>query len=224
VNKHVRDIEIHLAYNDTLPNIQDYGFPATWILHTYPDNIVWTAKVNKVLKELASEYVLFIHEDWLPTDSVSGTVLEELTQAMRRYAFDYLLSYAHVSVTSAQAGIPTGYPDYFFYREGAHIFQPAIWKRAIFEEFTSVLQKSKAENEDQDCLALMSRKRCYSVQNVATVTSLRTTNSLLFPHMHALSRGEWNFRKYPTLKALLDSYGINTNDRGINNWWELETQ
>ena len=36
--------------------------------------------------------------------------------------------------------------------------------------------------------------------------------------------GLWNFTKYPVLKELLDSFGIDTNSRGIHTWWELDTQ
>jgi len=70
----------------------------------------------------------------------------------------------------------------------------------------------------------MSKKNCWSVQNRSTVTSLRTTNSLIFPHMHALSQGLWNFTKYPTLKKFLEEFGIDTNTRGVHTWWELDTQ
>ena len=70
----------------------------------------------------------------------------------------------------------------------------------------------------------MSTKNCWSVQNRETVLSLRTTNSLFFPHMHALSQGLWNFTKYPTLKLLLESYGVDTSTRGTHSWWELHTQ
>ena len=70
----------------------------------------------------------------------------------------------------------------------------------------------------------MRNKNCYSVQNIKTIRQYRTTNSLIFPHMHVLSEGLWNFNKYPTLKGLLDEYEIDTNSRGIHTWWELDTQ
>jgi hypothetical protein len=70
----------------------------------------------------------------------------------------------------------------------------------------------------------MRNKNTYEVQNVKTVRQYRTTNSLIFPHMHVLSEGLWNFTKYPTLKKLLGGYGIDTDSRGIHTWWELDTQ
>ena len=143
---------------------------------------------------------------------------------MKENQCNYLLSYSHISTTSRQSGIFSGYKDYYYYKENNHIFQPAIWKKDIFEEFCYVFNKTKNQNEDNDCLNFMSKKNCYSIQNIETVISLRTTNSLLFPHMHALSEGLWNFKKYPSLQLLLESYGVDTTTRGVHSWWELDTQ
>lgn len=224
INQYVKDIEIHFAYNDTIDDIEKYGIPESWIRHTYVDNILWTKRINSILKEIDCEYIFFIHEDWIPTALVSGKIFDKMYDFMSQNSWDYLLSYAHYSVVESQDGIFTGYDDYYFYKEDSHIFQPAIWKKDVFEEFTNKLDKAKNQNEDQDCLSFMRSKNTYSVQNVKTVRQYRTTNSLIFPHMHALSEGLWNFAKYPTLKELMDSYGIDTDSRGIHKWWELDTQ
>lgn len=224
VNSHVEDIDIHFAYNNTIDDIQKYNIPKNWIQHTYIDNIIWTKRIESILKEIDTEYVLFIHEDWLPISEVSGKLLNEMSEIMSKNDWDYLLSYSHYSVVDSQHGIFTGYDNYYFYKEDSHIFQPAIWKKSVFQEFSSSLDKSKNQNEDEDCLCFMRSKNTYSVQNIKTVRQYRTTNSLFFPHMHVLSEGLWNFRKYPTLKELLDGYNIDTNTRGIHTWWELDTQ
>jgi hypothetical protein len=143
---------------------------------------------------------------------------------MKRMNSGYLLSYSHISTTSKHEGIFTGHADYYYYPEKDHIFQPALWKMDVFREFCDVLKKKKTENEDSESRAFMSKKNCYSVQNIKTVTSLRTTNSLMFPHMHALSEGLWNFIKYPTLQSFLESFGIETRTRGVHTWWELDSQ
>ena len=219
------NIDIHFGYNETAdPLVIKEMIPRHWNLHTYPEDYVWTARVNKILREVDSEYVLFLHEDWIPVGEVKGEVLDYCSDFMREIKCGFLLGYSHISVTSIQPGIPTIYPEYTFFKEDAHIFQPAIWDKNVFEEFCTVLNKSKHQNEDVDCLNFMRQKNTYSVQNYNTVTTLRTTNSLIFPHMHALSQGLWNFTKYPTLEELLQSYGVNTKDRGIHTWWELDTQ
>jgi len=186
--------------------------------------MIWTDRIATILNEIDDKYVLFIHEDWLPTNKVTNVVVNDMVMFMEKNEIDYLLSYSHISTTSIQEGIPTTYDDYFFYKEKNHIFQPAIWKTKTFKEFSNTLKKGKNQNEDGDCLNFMGSKNCFSVQNIKTVTSLRTTNSLFFPHMHALSQGLWNFTKYPQLKELLNSYHIDTDSRGIHSWWELDTQ
>jgi hypothetical protein len=185
---------------------------------------VWTKRVLKGLREIKDDYVLFLHEDWLPISDIKLDVLNRMVTFMENKRCGFLLSYSHISRTSTQPGLYTGFKDYYFYSEDSHIFQPAIWNKRVFAEFCYVLNKSKHQNEDTDCLNFMRRKNCWSVQNRETVTTLRTTNSLLFPHMHALSEGLWNFTKYPTLKTFLESFGVDTSTRGIHAWWELDTQ
>lgn len=218
-----KNIEIHFGYDENANPDLLKEIPENWIKHTYPEHLVWTSRVKKMLQEMDCEHVLFLHEDWLPTGDVKQEVLDYIADFMTHQNCGFLVSYSHISVTSIQPGIDTIYPEYKFFKEDAHIFQPGIWNKKVFEEFCN-LNKSKHQNEDFDCLNFMRGKNTYSVQNYNTVTTLRTTNSLLFPHMHALSQGLWNFTKYPTLEPLLQSYGVNTKDRGIHTWWELDTQ
>lgn len=225
ISKHVKDIEIHFAYNASFTGIKESCIPNNWILHTYDDRILWTKRMNKILKELSSEYILFIHEDWIPTGDTSGKKLDDMTSFMSSRNIDYLLSYAHITTTSIQQPIDIGYPEYpgyYAFKENAHVFQPAIWKRSTFIEFTESLNKGKSQNEDEDCLNFMRARACYSVQKLATVLTFRTTNSLFYPHMHALTRDQWNSRKYPGLLPLIQSYGIDTSTRGAHPWWDLD--
>ena len=235
VEKYVKDVEIHFGYNNTLGDISRYNIPSHWVLHTYDDSLIWTEKVNQLLKQFESKYVLFIHEDWLPTNYVHGSIMDDMTLFMDEVNCGFLLSYInpdHGRVNrgindpngASQFGIPSKYNDYYFYREDSHIFQPAIWNKSIFEEFTDTLKKSKNQNEDHECLEFMRRKNAYSIQGEQDIVNKRTTTSLYFPHMHVLSEGLWNFAKYPALKELLDGYGIDTNSRGIHTWWALGWQ
>lgn len=225
MNKYMdNDIKVHFLYNNSVDDIEKYDIPKQWIRHVYDDNMNWTKRINLALNEIDSEYILFLHEDWIPISKVSGKILNEVCNVMDNNLWDYLLSYAHYSRVESQEGIFTGYEDYYFYKEDNHVFQPAIWKHSTFLEFSNNLDKSKVQNEDFECLQFMRNKKCYSVQNSKTVRKYRTINSLIFPHMHVLSEGLWNFTKYPTLKKLLDDYGIDTDSRGIHTWWELDSQ
>jgi hypothetical protein len=225
LKKYATNIDIHWLFEETAdPRVVDSHVPLEWYKHTYSENLVWTKRVLKGLCEIKDDYVLFLHEDWLPINNIKLDVLNKMTAFMENERCGFLLSYSHISRTSTQPGVYTGFKDYYFYSEDNHIFQPAIWNKKVFAEFCYVLNKSKHQNEDTDCLNFMRGKNCWSVQNRETVTTLRTTNSLLFPHMHALSEGLWNFTKYPTLKTFLESFGVDTSTRGIHTWWELDTQ
>jgi len=223
--KYIKDIPVHVLYNNdaNMEEVKKY-IPDDYIHHTYDTSLIWTKRILKSLNEIDDDYVLFLHEDWLPIGDVKLTVLQSMIEFMNKINCGFLLSYAHISTTSIQPGIFTGYKDYYYYQEKNHVFQPAIWNKNIFKNFCQIFNKTKCHNEDRDCLDFMYHNNCWSVQNIETVTSLRTTNSLMFPHMHALSQGLWNFTKYPTLKNFLDSFGIDTNSRGIHTWWELDTQ
>lgn len=232
VNKHVKNMDIYFGYNNNAPVKDIDNIPQEWIKLVYDNNMIWTDRVHSILENIKNEYILFIHEDWLPIDNINTEALEIMSEFMKSVNCGFLLGYSHISVTSKQDGIYSGFENYYYYKETAHIFQPAIWKKSTLEEFCKILKKTKNQNEDRDCLNFMSTKNCHSVQNIKTVTTQRTTNSLIFPHMHALSVGLWNFLKYkgipelgiPTLKELLESYGINTEDKGIHDWWEIDTQ
>jgi hypothetical protein len=198
--------------------------PDDYIHHTYDVSLIWTKRVLKALQKIDTDYILFLHEDWLPIADIKLPVLENMIQFMKEKNCGFLVSYSHISTTSVQPGIFSGYDKYYYYQEKSHIFQPAIWNKKIFEEFCTVLNKHKKENEDRECLNFMYHRNCWSIQNKDTVTSLRTTNSLMFPHMHAICNGEWTFKKYPTLKQFLNSFNIDTDSRCINGWWDIDTQ
>lgn len=219
------DIDIHFCIDNTF-DLSKCQIPSNWKISRYDDGILYTTRMAILIDSLIqSDYFLLVHEDWIPTGFVKGEILDMMAKWMETNNVDYLLSYAHYSVVESQEGIPVeGYPDYRFYKEDSHIIQPEMWKTSTFKNFCTSLHKVRNQTEDQECLAFMRQRNCYSVQNYKTVRSLRTTNSLMFPHMHALSQGLWNSTKYPTLLSLLESYGIDTSSRGAHPWWELDTQ
>jgi hypothetical protein len=226
LKRYADKFEIHWLYEKTADqNLIQEWIPSSWIQHTFDETDIWTLRVGKCLLEIDSEYVLFLHEDWLPTNMLSPQIVSDMASFMKKEKCGFLCSYcALVRNTTRHPGIFTGYDNYYFYPEDNHIFQPAIWDMKIFREFCFTLKKAKKDNEDRECLDFMGARRCWSVQNKETMLTLRTTNSLFFPHMHALSEGLWNFRKYPTLKAFLEAFGIETTTRGVHSWWELDTQ
>jgi hypothetical protein len=219
------EVPIYWLTNDSTPDeLRQKYIPNTWNYLTYNEHDIWTTRVATGLNSIKEDYVLFLHEDWLPVGKIEPKILSDMTKFMKNQNCGYLLSYSHYSKTDIQEGIESGYQDYLFFYETDHIFQPAIWKKSVFLQYCTVLKKSKHENEDMESRLFMKEHNCWSVQNKKTVRTLRTTNSLFFPHMHALSEGLWNFTKYPTLETFLQSFGIDTKTRGVHSWWELDTQ
>jgi len=225
LQKYAKNIDIHWLCEETAdPVLVNSYIPLEWYKHTYSENMIWTKRILKCLYEINDKYILFLHEDWLPINDIKLDILHKMVTFMENQKCGFLLSYSHISRTTIQEGIFTGFEGYYYYSENNHVFQPAIWDKSVFINFCSVLNKTKHQNEDSECLNFMQKNNCWSVQNRDTVTTFRTTNSLFFPHMHALSEGLWNFTKYPTLKTFLETFGVDTNTRGIHTWWELDTQ
>ena len=225
LQKYTNGIDIHWLYENTADSqFINNTIPENWVKHTYDEKFIWTKRVGKALDEINDEYILFLHEDWLPIAHVKNEILQDMINFMNEQSCGFLLSFSHITRVSKQDGSPTGYNGYYYYKEPHHLFQPGIWNKKIFINFCCDLNKTKHQNEDTECLDYMSNKNCMSVQNKETVLTLRTTNSLFFSHMHALSEGLWNFTKYPTLKEFLETFGIDTDSRGIHSWWELDTQ
>jgi hypothetical protein len=229
------DCTVHFLTDSTTPDsvLKQY-IPASWIVHTYDPTLIWTERVKKGLVELKSEYVLFLHEDWIPVGPVSMNRLREVASFMASKSVGCLLAYhnfgcnlgcAHTLLPKKQKEFAdTLDPSYKYQNETHHFFQPALWNRETFILYTIRNQKTKHQNEDMESLQFWSLQNCWSVQNMETQYTIRTMNSYLFPHIHALSEGKWNLTKYPTLKPLLESYGLETETRGDHPWWELDTQ
>lgn len=225
LKKYASEVPIYWLTNSTTPEeVREKYIPNDWVYLTYKESDIWTARVASGLTKINEEYVLFLHEDWLPIGKIDPTILSNMATFMKNKSCGYLLSYCHYTKTEIQDGIDSDYPDYTFYYVVDHVFQPAIWKHSVFLEYCTRLTKTKHQNEDIESRRFMSSYNCWSIQNKKTPRSLTTVNSLFFPHMHALSEGLWNFRKYPTLESLLQSYGVDTKTRGVHTWWELDTQ
>lgn len=222
-NRYIKDITIHILYNDDadISKINEL-IPNNFIHHTYNISQIWTKRVLKALNEIPDDYILFLHEDWFPINTVSKKILLDMTNFMATVNCGFLLSHYEGAIDNND--IFTGYENYYYRRQLCHIFQPAIWDKSRFIDFCTIFNKNKNENEHKDCVQYTYHFNCYFVYNKSTYNTIRTTNSLMFPHYHVMSEGLWNFKKYPTLKVLLEAFDIDTTTRGEHTWWGLDTQ
>jgi hypothetical protein len=234
-NKWCADLPVHFLTDSTTPSeLLEKEIPPSWTKVFYDPNDIWTDRVKKGLLQLEIDYVLFLHEDWIPVAPVPMERLEEIASFMKQKEIGFMLSHhnfgcnldcSHTMMPTKQKEFAdTQEQNYTYQNEPHHIFQPAMWDRERFLLYTTRLQKTKFQNEDVESLSFWSLQNCWSVQNMETQQTIRTMNSYLYPHIHALSQGKWNLTKYPALKPLLESYGLETESRGDHPWWELDTQ
>lgn len=222
-NRYIKDIDIHLLYNDDADiKLVNELVPLNFIKHTYNISQIWTKRVLKGLLEIENEYILFLHEDWFPINTISKDVLISATNFMKDKNCQYLLSYYGIQIDNED--IFSGYTDYYYTRQICHVFQPAIWNKLTYIDFCTVFDKRKDENECLECQEYTKKINPYFIYNKTNSNTLRTTNSLIFPHYHVICEGLWNFKKYPTLKVLLETFDIDTTTRGVHTWWELYCQ
>jgi hypothetical protein len=223
-----------LTYSTTPADLLAKEIPSSWTKIYYDPTDTWTDRVKTGLMQLQTDYVLFLHEDWIPVAPVSMERLEEIAAFMKQKGIGCILSFhnfgcdldcSHTQLPGKKKEFEeTQDKAYKYQNEPHHFFQPAMWDRERFLLYTHRLLKTKHQNEDLDSLYFWSLQNCWSVQNMETQSTIRTMNSYMYPHIHALSEGKWNLTKYPTLKPLLESYGLETETRGDHPWWELDTQ
>jgi hypothetical protein len=103
-----------------------------------------------------------------------------------------------------------------------HYFQPAIWKKSLLYEL-SCLNIPLNENESEKCYNLTKDRKCLGIYDTMFVKDM-STRSFFFPHMQAIAKGKWTFLKYPSLKALVEAYGIDTSTRGVDTEWTINYQ
>ena len=116
--------------------------------------------------------------------------------------------------------LPCKYDDYAFREIDGHYFQPAIWRKTCLMKILE-MNISMPENEGA-ANAVMKSTKCYAIEY--TKTNNVSLPTMYYPHIHAIHNGKWTFIKYPQLKALMESYGIDTSTRGVSDNWITEFQ
>jgi hypothetical protein len=199
----------------------DYNLPSSWILYKYDDTLTWSSRVKGCIDTLQeTDYILYLQEDWLLIDTIQE---ERIKYCMN------IMSVNNIDFLSSQNKIPhldeihdTPYSGYKLRICLGYWLQPAIWKKSVLYELVSFDKPlSKAEKEEPE--NLMNHKFCVTIFHKNYVNN-PSTRSFYYPHMHAINGGQWTFNKYPCLKALVESYGIDTSTRTVNEWWHLHEE
>ena len=195
----------------------DVALPPTWRLYTYDPSLIWSERLKGCLETIDSEYLIYLQEDCLLIDDLDSDKIDFCIEFMKEHNSEFFMS--------SQNNSTDFYYDFESYRivsMFSHYMQPAIWKKSLLYELSS-LNIALNENESEKCYSITKSRNCLGIYDTLFEKDL-TTRSFFFPHMHAISRGKWTFLKYPTLKALVEAYGIDTTTRGVDTEWIVNYQ
>jgi len=195
----------------------DYTLPASWILHIYDPKQHWSARVRECVKYIPTEYIVYLQEDWLLIDTMDERKVQYLVTFMKDNKCEFIMAGIRQKITSDP--IPTPYESYILQRINGHWMQPAIWKKTLFEELT-LLDIPLSKVEVGAAYEITKKAICYAVIN--TRFHEQSPRALYFPHMHSICGGKWTFLKYPTLKGLVESFGIDTSLREVDPMWLVD--
>jgi len=209
-------------------SLGDYAdaMPPNWNIRFYDQALPWSQRMQPVIKEIPNDYVIYLQEDWLLIDTLSKERLEYFVKFMKERSCEFLMSFPCPTCDFFYSKTDPSYitedGDMVFHRRPHHYMQPAIWKKTLLEELCAVPLKL-SEYENRWSIDLTGARNCIGVFNKQFV-NCHSTTSLMFPHMHAIHNGQWTFKRYPTLKALVESYGIDTSTRSVNTYWLIGFQ
>lgn len=198
-------------------SLANHTLPPTWRLYTYDPSLIWSERVKGCLETIYSEYLIYIQEDFLLIDELDSERIEFCLEFMKSYGSEFFMS----SVNN----VTDSYYDFESYKilsMFSHYFQPAIWKKSLLYEL-SCLNVALNENESEKCYSITKDRKCLGIYDTLFEKDM-TTRSFFFPHFHAITKGKWTFLKYPSLKALVEAYGIDTSTRGIDTEWTVNYQ
>ena len=215
LQKYASDFRVYWCCDSLL----NFKLPSNFIPVIYNISDSWSFRIKTALDIINSEYVLYLQEDFLLIDTIDVKKIEYLTAFMKEKNCQFLMS--DIRQLWIQPPIPTIYEDYEFQRINGHWMQPGIWEKSLLYKI-ALLDVSLKDNETKEVYEITKKCLCYSIRN--TRFKEVSTRSLYFPHMHSIFAGKWTFFKYPTLRALIESYGIDTSTRGVDKSWIVDYQ
>jgi hypothetical protein len=212
--KYASEMKIYFLCDST----DNFEIPESWTTILYDPTTVWSERMNTALKIIPSEYIIFLQEDWLLIEPLKIEVILYLLEFMEFKDCHFLMSFGYDNYEDDY--ILTIYDGYILKTmPRGHMMFPAIWKKSLL---SILCQKQLTiRNNEGECRDITRNYNCYCVTNCRDRSHLKT-KSLFFPHYHALNGGRWVFNRFPELKELLESYGIDTSTREIETEWMKE--
>ena len=197
-----------------------FDFPKHFKIYYYDVTKNYTSRVSNILNQINYENIIFLHEDWIPTNDFSLKNINKVIDIMKIHNIEHVRSYKNIG------------PYKGIYNEECNIYidkehkiqyipnnapnvislQPALWKSAFLKKtFELIPNKTIAYTENMND----ARKFWIERQGSTYLTCANNSsqNSYFFPHIHAINRSKWC--NIPELIALLNEYDIDPHIRGI---------
>lgn len=202
----------------------DYKIPDSWIVYKYDESLSWSSRIKACMDKTMqnTDYILYLQEDWLPIDTIQKERINYSMELMASRSIDFLSSSMQDKIPVKEDIFDTKYPEYQFKLVKGFWLQPAIWKKSVLYEFVQYDRKLPGI-EQGNTEVLMNSKKCAHIFHKDYLKH-STIRCFYYPHVHAITQGKWNFLKYPYLKEIIESYGIDTTTRTVNNVWLLHEE
>ena len=175
-------------------------------------------RLKEYVDLIDSDYLIYLQEDWLVINDIDDEKITYLVHYMKDNAIEFMMSYTRGREEFIEK---SKYDGYDFFKINGHYMQPAIWEKKLFMKIIN-MNVNISEYESNIVNSITANANCYAIKY--TKTHDVSIPTLYYPHMHAICGGKWTFVKYPKLKELVESYGIDTTSRGINETWIVHFQ
>jgi len=218
INKYLRsgfDLKHHVVVNKQIENTE-FKIDSQ---HIYDESMTFSQRLLLGLREIDTEFVLFMLEDFVLYDTADFGILNQILYYMEKdkdVSFTRLVDSGAQFVNNSQI-----YNDEMFeiFQNETYFFsnQATIWRKEILERLYSSFNvlTPQYEVETSPELRKIARKgMCVRKRKNSQISHKR--DSLVFPYIAAaIIRKQWNISEYPNLFTLCKQYNIDPNIRGV---------
>jgi hypothetical protein len=217
IHKHVNLDEVDMYF--CVDKLNDYKVDEKINVVCYDNSLCYTERVLSNIRNLNYEYVLFLHEDWVITNTYNNKYVLDVLTFMKTNNILHIRSYInygrinhHVYLNDDQninlVNIPND-AEYFI------SLQPGLWKLEVLIELYSF------NSNKPNLLEILSnsnnffRNKCYNkffCENIKL-----SEDSKMYPHIHTVAYGKWELLNdsYKQLDSLFKEYNIDKTNRGV---------
>jgi hypothetical protein len=185
----------------------------------YDDKFSYTERVLSNVTNLQYDYILFLHEDWVITNTYNNNYILELINFIKKNNILHIRSYRAFGGNKNDT-MNTTYTNNLnlekIPNDAGYLIslQPGLWCRQTFVSLYSFNAQRPnllefISNEDSFFRSKITDKFFY--ENVRL-----SEDSMLFPHIHSIAYGKWAISNdsYNKFEVLFKEYNINTEIRG----------